>query len=54
MDWNDRLAQMVVERFRGQTVSGVRCRRVRRNTIGAFGSTYQTNVLVDLEYEDRK
>jgi hypothetical protein len=51
---NDRLAQLVVERFRGQRVCSACFRRVRRVTIGATGSTYQTNVLVDVEYEDRK
>lgn len=54
LEANDLLAQMVVERFRGQRVGSACFRRVRRVTIGAVGSTYQTNVLVDVEYEDRK
>jgi hypothetical protein len=46
------MADHVVSIFRGQTLSGVRCRAPEPNVIGPQGSFYQVNVSTPIEYND--
>lgn len=51
---NDKIAHAVVGIFEGNSLQGICFRRTRRVGIGPTGSHYLTNVVTELEYDERK
>lgn len=48
------LAKVAADAFEGQSTGGVWFRNVRINETGRNGAFYQTNVVVEFEYDERK
>lgn len=48
------LAKVAADAFEGQSTGGIWFRNVRINEIGREGAFYQTNVIVEFEYDETK